>query len=482
MRSGSTILAFTIIAFAAAAGASPTAPRARQASSQTELADRYRAVAARIQRAALADGVGWERLAWLTDRIGNRLSGSAALQQAVAWALDQMAADGLENVRALPVQVPHWVRGEESLRMVAPRELPLAMLGLGGSVGTPAEGLEAEVVPVSSFEELESRPAEQIQGRIVLFNVPFESYGRTVRYRTAGAVAAARRGAVAALVRSVGPVSLQTPHTGAMRYEEGVARIPAAAVTIEGAELIQRLVDRGVTVTVRLRMQAQTLPDAPSADVIGELVGSERPEQVVVLGGHLDSWDVGQGAHDDGAGCIAAWRAVTLLRDLGLRPRRTVRVVLWTNEENGLAGARAYREAVGDRVAAHVAAIEMDSGSERPVGFGLGLAGVDPGAEDPRYEHALQVAGQIVGLLEPIGATEVFRGGGGADIGPLMQSGVPGFGLRTVGKHYFDWHHTQADTLDKIAVEDFRRNVAALAVLAYVLADMPGRLVPAGGA
>jgi carboxypeptidase Q len=226
-------------------------------------------------------------------------------------------------------------------------------------------------------------------------------------------------------------------------------------------------------------MEAETLPDTTSANVIAEIRGTEAPDEIVVMGGHYDSWDVGQGAHDDGAGCIAAWQALRILKKLDLRPRRTLRVVLWTNEENGLAGGKAYRELVGNEIDNHVAAIEMDGGAERPVGFGFGLNGVEPDSGDPIYEAAFRNLQAIGSLLDGIEGGQIKRGGGGADIGPLMKSGVPGLGLRTVGENYFDWHHTEADTLDKIAPQDFKRAVAMLAVMGYILADMPDRLVSA---
>jgi carboxypeptidase Q len=288
---------------------------------------------------------------------------------------------------------------------------------------------------------------------------------------------------VAALTRSATGRSLLTPHTGALRYDEEQPQIPAAALSVEDADWLRRMAERGHEVTVRLEMGARMLPDAESFNVIAEIPGSERPEEVVVMGGHYDSWDVGEGVHDDGAACVAAWQALRLIQQLGLRPRRTLRVVLWTNEENGLRGGSAYRDALSEQeVADHVAAIEMDGGAERPTGFGFGLVGVDPEAEtpDPVYERALALLGQIGRLLAPIDAGGIERGGGGADIGPLMRSGVPGMGLRTVGEHYFDWHHTHADTLDKLDREDFRRAIALLGVTGYVLADMPERLVPEG--
>lgn len=438
------------------------------------LTDRYRAAANQIIQAALDDEEGWEKLVYLCDRIGHRLSGSPQLEEAIRWAADRMRQEGLANVATPPVQVPHWVRGNESVRILEPVERDVPMLGLGGSIGTAEDGITAEVVAVSSFDELEALGREKVEGKIVLYDVPFEGYRVTVAYRGQGASRAARLGAVAALLRSVGPVSLQTPHTGALRYDPEAPQIPSAAITIEGSSLIHRLIEAGQTVRVRLHMQARTLPDAQSHNVIAEIAGSEKPDEVVVLGGHFDSWDVGQGAHDDGAGCIAAWQAVTLIHKLGLKPRRTIRVVLWTNEENGLAGGRAYLDWVGEAVAKHVAAIEMDGGSERPMGFGLTLPldGVSGG-----QRAVVEKMAPVARLLDPIDAGVIRWGGGGADIGPLMGQGVPGFAHRTVGEKYFHWHHTHADTLDKIDKDDFRKNTAMLAVLAYVLADMPRPLM-----
>ncbi|HXA67944.1 MAG TPA: M20/M25/M40 family metallo-hydrolase, partial [Bryobacteraceae bacterium] len=310
------------------------------------LTDRYRETAGKLIDAALADNGGMEKLSYLCDRIGNRLSGSPALEKAITWAAAQMKQDGLANVTTPLVKVPHWVRGNESASLVEPVNKPLTILGLGGSIATPKKGITAEVVPVSTFEELDKK-GKTVEGKIVLFNVPYEGYGRTVTFRTAGASRAARLGAVAMLVRSITPVSLQSPHTGALEYTQGIPKIPAAAVTIEDAMLMQRLVDAGNTVTVHLEMEARTLPDADSANVIGEIPGREKPEEVVVIGGHIDSWDVGAGAQDDGSGIITALEAAYLIRKLGLQPRRTLRVVFWTNEENGGMGGEAYRDWVG---------------------------------------------------------------------------------------------------------------------------------------
>ena len=382
-----------------------------------------------------------------------------------------MRSDGLESVRGQPAYVPVWIRGDESAMMTYPRVAPLEMLGLGGSIGTSAAGVEAEVMVVGSFEELEAR-APEAEGKIVLFNVPFTSYGQTVQYRTLGAIRAARAGAVASLIRSVGPVSLSTPHTGTMRYDDDVPRIPHAALTVEGAAMLQRMVDRGERPRVRLTMEARTAPDRLSRNVIGEIRGRESPEEVVVLGGHIDSWDVGQGMQDDGGGCVVAWEAVRLLHELGLQPRRTVRVVLWTNEENGLRGGTTYADSVGASGAArHQLAIESDGGVFEPIGFGVsGVDGV--------YETLKPIEDLLMPVLgeSPAGATGITSGGGGADIGPLMAMGVPGVGHRTANERYFWYHHTPADTADKLDAGAMQRNVAAMAILAYVAAEMPERL------
>jgi hypothetical protein len=429
------------------------------------LTERYRDTANKLIDAALADRGGMERLSYLCDRIGNRLSGTPALEKAIAWAAAQMKADGLSNVTTPPVKVPHWVRGNESAALVEPVNRPLTILGLGGSVATPKKGITAEVVPVASFEEMERLGRSAVEGKIVLFNAPYESYNRTVAYRTTGPSHAARLGAVAALVRSVTPVSIQSPHTGALEYAEGFPKIPAAAVTVEDALLIQRLSDAGNAVSVHLEMEAHFLPDAESANVIGELPGRERPEEVVVIGGHIDSWDVGQGALDAATGCITALEAIHLIHQLGLQPRRTLRVAFWTNEENGGAGGEAYRAWIGNGVKNHVAAIEMDGGAEKPVGFGLSATG--------DLQAMLARVREIGRLLERVDAGSIQIGGGGADIAPTMADGVPGLAMRTVGTHYFDWHHSRADTIDKVRPEDLRANIAAMAVMAYVLADMP---------
>lgn len=433
--------------------------------SQDSWLDPYREPASRIIGEALSDTFAWRRLAELTDTFGHRLSGSPQLEEAIRWAADQMRADGLENIHLDPVMVPHWVRGRERAQMIRPARHELVMLGLGGSIGTPPDGIEAETLVVSSFDELDAR-AEDVPGKIVVYNVPFATYGETVRYRTTGASRAARRGAVASLVRSVGPKGFRTPHTGGMRYNDGDPQIPTAAITAEDTALLQRMQDRGTPAVVRLTMGAQTLPDVESANVIGELRGRERPEEVVVVGGHIDSWDVGAGASDDGGGCIVTWDALRILKKLNLRPRRTLRVVLWTNEENGLRGGMAYRDTYRDDLTNHVMMLESDSGVFRPRGFGF-----------TGNSRARVTVTEIGSLLRGIDAAWIGPSGGGADIGPSVQAAnIPSMSLAVDGSLYFTIHHTPADTIDNIDPTDVARNVAAVAVMAYVVADMPTRL------
>jgi carboxypeptidase Q len=437
---------------------------ALQLEAQQSIPARYGDASARIIQAATRDSAAWQKLARLTDTFGPRFSGTESLERAIDWVLVEMKREGLENVRGEEVMVPRWVRGTESVELVSPRSQRLAMLGLGGSIGTPAGGITAEVLVVSSFEDLKAR-ATEARGKIVLFDVPFTSYGATVRYRANGAVEAARVGAVAALVRSVTPYSMRTPHTGGMRYDSTVTRIPTAAIAVEDAMMLHRMQDRGERIVVRLTMGAETLPDARSRNVVAEIRGRDLPDEIVVIGGHIDSWDVGSGAMDDGGGVVVAWEAVRLLKQLGLRPRRTIRVVGWTNEENGLRGGTAYRDQHAAELERHVLAIESDGGVFRPVGFGF------TGSDSARA-----ILREVVRLLEPIGADSLLPAGGGADIGPIMQRGVPGMGHVVDGTRYFWYHHTDGDTVDKLDPREVAQNVAAMAVMSYVVADLPRRL------
>ncbi|MBM3759522.1 MAG: M20/M25/M40 family metallo-hydrolase [Acidobacteria bacterium] len=425
--------------------------------------EKYRDASRKILAAAMADEEGMKKLTYLCDRIGHRLSGSEAFTRAVAWSAQQMIAGGLENVSTPAVKIPHWVRGREMAEIVSPVKLPLSILGLGMTGGGD---LTAEVVGVRSFEELEKLGKAGVEGKIVLFHPPWVSYGVTGAFRRSGPSRAAKLGAKAVLIRSAGIPAANSAHTGVTNFDPGVPVIPAAALTEESLGVLERLVMSGERVVVHYMSEAKTLPDADGANVIGELKGSEKPEEVVVISGHLDSWDVGQGAHDDASGCIGPLQALILLKQLGFRPKRTIRVVFWANEENGTRGGLAYRDQFKDQLKNHVIAIEMDGGTERPIGLGVTGGG----------DKALAQMREIGKLLAPIGAGLVTAGGGGTDIGPIMREGVIGSGVRTVGKRYMEWHHTAADTIDKIDPVEFRKNIAQLAVFAFVLADMDERL------
>src|SRR6266542_1866688 len=395
-----TLAALTIVALVTPITSLPThTVRAQAAGAQAQAAqaanggaaaanawiEPYRANADRLIAAATGDQFGWNRLAELSDTFGPRLSGSKNLQMAIQWAAAKMKEDGFDDVRLEPVKVPVWIRGKESLDVVEPAPRPLVMIGLGGSVATPEAGIEAEPLIVESFDALEKQAA-QARGRIVVFNVPFTSYGETVRYRSNGASRAAQYGAVAMLVRAVGPTGLRTPHTGMMTYADNQPKIPAAAISAEDAGMLQRMAERGTHVRLRLKMEGHFEPDADSANVVGEIRGRERPDEVVVLGGHIDSWDIGGGA------------------------------------------ARTKVQA-------------------------------------------------IASLLTKLGIDRIGPSGGGADIGPSVQAGgIPSMALGGDGTRYFTIHHTPADTVERVDPSELSRASAAIAIVAYIVADMPDRL------
>jgi carboxypeptidase Q len=427
---------------------------------------KYVDAATKLIGLADADTRAWERLAYISDTYGHRLSGSRTLEQTIDWAVETMAADGLSNARREKVMVPHWVRGQESAEILGPNARPLPVLGLGMTVGTPRAGITAEVVVVANLDELDTRAAE-LKGKIVVINQPMPDYdhdlhdahyGTTVQIRSHGASRAAAHGAKAVLIRSVTANSLRTLHTGALNYDPDLPKIPAAAITPEDAEWFMRTAARGQTIKVKLQLGAKHLPDAESANAVAELVGRELPDEIVVIGGHIDSWDVGDGSTDDGSGCLMAMEAALMLKELGLIPRRTIRVVLFTNEENGLRGGKAYHEAHKHEV--HAAGIESDSGSGAPWGFGIG-------DEQAQLDAFLPYAP----LFEPLGAGTFVIGGGGADISPLMKDGMLGIAVRPDTSGYFDLHHSPADTIDKIAPFHLERNAAAMALMAYILAE-----------
>ena len=455
------------------------------------LAETYRDAAGRLIGAALVSDHAYDRLGYLCDAHAPRLSGSAALEAAIDWCADEMRADGFANVREEPVMVPRWVRGDEHARLLQPVARRLNMLGLGDSVGTPPGGIEAEVVVVSSFDELDALGEAGVKGKIVLYDVPFVTYGQTVQFRGSGPSRAAAYGAVAALVRSVGPGSYDTPHTGALRYDEEQPQIPAAAITIEDSAMMRRMQERGDTIRMQLMMSAKMHEPVPSANLVAEVVGHEKPDEIVVLAGHIDTWDVGQGAQDDGAGCVIAWEAARLIQELDLKPRRTIRVVLYTNEENGLAGGKTYVEEHADELTRHVAAIESDSGNGLASGFRFQVPPVSAEEEPDRRKAAREacdrpiaaevkaILDEVAPLLAPLDADVMRCAGSGADVGPIVEPGnTVALGLDHDTTEYFMIHHTHADTFEKIIKDDLNRNIATMAVMAYVLADMPGRLLP----
>jgi Zn-dependent M28 family amino/carboxypeptidase len=434
-----------------------------------------RSAGQRIIDATRGSTKAYEDLAYLTDNIGPRLSGSKQAEAAVRWSTAKLKEWGYE-VQNEPVVVPHWVRGEEKGHLTSHMDQKIVLTALGGSIATPATGIDAEVIEVHSFDELTAL-GDKVKGKIVLFDVSmdmekvrsrraFEAYSETVIYRGVGASRAAAQGAVAALVRSVASASLRTPHTGSLRYDEKMPQIPAAAVTTEDAALIHRLITKGEKVTMHLVLTPQLLPDVPSANVIAELKGSDAPDEIVLIGAHLDSWDLGTGAIDDGSGVAMVMETMRLLKVLKLHPRRTIRAVLYINEENGLRGGRGYAELHKNELPKHVAAIETDAGAAAPLGFITTL--------DEKWSARLVAR---VPELAQLNATMMQHSAEtGADTSPLTAAGIAGFGFVPDPLHYFDYHHTPADTLDKIDPKELEDDSAALAILAHAIADMPERL------
>lgn len=431
----------------------------------------YQGIMSRMIATGLESCKAYEMLHELCTTIGPRLSGSPNAEKAIQWAKKKMEDLGFENVRLEPVMVPVWVRGPiEEASVVNSSStngyLPLKICALGGSIATPHEGITAEVVEVRSFDELHSL-GEKARGKIIFFNRPMErgrfstgeAYGRAVNQRVWGAVEAAKAGGVAALVRSMITRLDDYPHTGMMNYVDTIPKVPAAAISTLGANLLSDLLKKEGKVTVHLKLTCQTLPDVESANVVGEIVGSEKPNEIVLVGGHLDSWDKGQGAHDDGAGCMHAVEALRLIKELGLKPKRTIRAVLFINEENGVRGGQAYaaKDRPGEK---HIAAIESDIGGFSPRGFGVTTDSV-------RFAKIAQWAP----LLEMIDAGRITRGGGGVDIDPLRQKGVPVMGLRTDHQKYFDYHHSDLDTIDKVNERELELGAIAMAILSYILAE-----------
>ena len=423
----------------------------------------------RLIASELGSSQAYETLAHLTDDIGPRLSGSKQAAAAVTWTTERFRSWGID-VRNEPVMVPHWIRGREEARLVSHMDQKIVLTALGGSVATPEKGITAEVIEVNDFDELKAL-GTKVRGKIVYFNNPmdmelvharhaFEAYRKAVAFRGAGASRAAEYGAVAALIRSVGSASLRTPHTGSLKYDPKQPKIPAAAMTAEDAMLIDRLLKRGQTVRMHLVLTPRELPDVKSFNVVAEIKGSEHPEEIVVIGGHLDSWDLGTGAIDDGSGVAMVMETMRLLKQLDIKPRRTIRCVLFMNEENGLRGGKQYFE--DHKKEKHVAAIETDAGAAAPTGFATTVTG-DPLA-------ALEARTRAT-LAKLDAARFEARKETGADTSFLVEAGVPGFSLIPDPLHYFDYHHTPADTLDKVDPHELAMDSAAVGALAIMIAD-----------
>jgi carboxypeptidase Q len=434
-----------------------------------------------LQDSALKSDYAWNHLAHITNSIGPRPAGSIQATFAARYVADELRKLGMD-VRLEKVTVPHWVRGEETGALIAyPGMAPgtmqkVVLTALGGSEATPAGGVTAEVVVVNNFEELTALGRDKVAGKIVLFNYKFdkqlaatghggEAYGQAVVYRAIGASAAGKLGAIAALVRSVGGADYRIPHTGAMFYQPDAPRIPAAAVTAEDADTMAYLAQQG-PVRMHLVLATQKMADVESFNVVGDLKGSEHPEQIVIVSGHLDSWDLGTGAIDDAAGVVMAMQTAQLIKQLGLHPKRTIRVIAWMNEEFGNSGGRAYAAAHKDDVQNHFAAIESDLGAGHPVGISVAA----PQSNVALLQPAAQILQTIgAGILRPTDDSET-------DIGPLMALGVPCFSPIQDSRFYFNYHHTPADTLDKVIPRELQENAAVMAVLAYSLANIPGPL------
>jgi len=432
---------------------------------------------AALQKAAVSSGYAYTQVGYLSNNIGARLSGSPQAEQAVEYVTDQMRNLGLD-VRLQKIMVPHWVRGEEHAELIefsgmAPATTQRVVLtALGGSVPTPSEGITADVIVVNDFAELSAMGRDKVAGKIVLFNFKFDrdlqaagfggqAYGQAVQYRFGGASAAARLGAVAAIVRSAGGSQNRLAHTGAMGYADGVAKIPTAATTFEDAEMIAYLARSG-KVRMHLTLTPQTLPDTVSCNVIADLKGTEKPEEVVIVSGHLDSWDLGQGAIDDGAGVAVSMSVPYLIKSLGLKPKRTIRFIAWMNEENGGRGSAGYATEEERNIATHFAAIESDLGASHPLGF-----------EFAGKADALPYLRPISNVLAAQGAgLSRTQNGVGSDIGPLTQKGVPSFAPWFDQRTYFNYHHTAADTFDKINPREIAEVGSVVAVLAYGLANL----------
>ncbi len=416
----------------------------------------------------LSKGEAYQTLSHLTKKIGSRLSGSEGAAKAVVFTQKTMENYGFDRVFLQDVMVPHWVRGEKETAYILKngQKINVPIAALGGSVSTPKSGIRAKIIEVKNFEELKSLGETKIKGKIVLFNRPmdatkintFDAYSGAVNQRGNGASEAAKYGAVGAIVRSMTTLKDDFPHTGGMRYATGIPMIPTAAISTNGAELISRLLKEENNLEFFFKQSCETLPDAPSHNVVGEIKGTEKPEEILVVGGHLDSWDLGEGAQDDGAGCVQSIEALRALKALGYRPKRTIRVVMFMNEENGLRGGTKYADLAKINTEKHLAAIESDNGGFTPRGFGM--VGTN--------EQITKIT-QFKALLAPYGLHEIGKGSGGADIGPLASQGTLLIGFKPDSQRYFDYHHASNDTLEAVNERELNLGAASMASVLYLL-------------
>ena len=423
----------------------------------------YSDIASKIIEYSLSgpgENQSYNRLATFVDRYGPRISGSTNLEESIDHMLYILQEDGLDNVHGEEVNVTHWVRGKEKAQLLEPRLAELAILGLGSSIGTPPDGITADAVVMRSFDELEERK-DEVKDRIVIFNPTFVSYGVTVAYRAYGASRASKYGAVATLIRTIAPFSIYSPHTGLQDYDSSVIPIPSACITIEDANMLDRLERAGERLSIRLSMEAENLPMVSSRNTVAEITGSTYPEQIVVVSGHLDSWDVGQGAMDDGGGAFISWQALSIIKGLGLTPKRTLRLVMWTDEESGGVGSQQYYQLHRNKSDNYSILFESDLGVFLP--YGIQFSG------SPEAKAIMQQIGQ---LLVSINASEVYDNGSGTDVDWWRADKVPTASLANHNEHYFWYHHSHADTMDVLDPVEMNLCSAVWAVYAYVLADI----------
>jgi hypothetical protein len=420
----------------------------------------------------LTQSSSYKNLGNLCHNIGSRLSGSPQAAKAVIWAKQAMYEAGADTVYLQPCMVPHWVRGAKevctSTHLKNKQQTNYAVCALGGSVATPLAGITSEVIEVKSFEELDQLGEAAIKGKIVFYNVFFDHtrlhtgacYGETVKYRWAGPSKAAKYGAVATIVRSMSSIDNDFPHTGAMGYDTTVSKIkiPCCAISYAGADRLLAELKKDPKLSVSLKMSCQTLKDEPSFNVVGEIKGSVKPNEIILAGGHLDSWDLGEGAHDDGAGVVQSIDVLAMYKNLGIKPRHTIRAVAFMNEENGGAGGRAYFEDTKKNNLKHLAALETDAGGFAPRGIGVDtLSGL--------YKKLLSWKP----LLDPYFLQYIDAGGGGADIYPLKKLDVPLIGFQPDGQRYFDYHHTADDTFDKVNKRELELSAGVIGALIYLI-------------